>query len=53
MGERWLCKPEVIGSIPFSSTKFLHRFVFLALAREAAECHKSRRSFLREGVLVL
>ncbi len=21
MGERWLCKPEVIGSIPFSSTE--------------------------------
>ena len=21
MGERWLCKPEVIGSIPFGSTK--------------------------------
>ena len=21
MGERWLCKPEVVGSIPISSTK--------------------------------
>ena len=23
MGERWLCKPEVIGSIPFSSTRLV------------------------------
>ena len=21
MGERWLCKPEVVGSIPISSTE--------------------------------
>jgi hypothetical protein len=21
LGERWLCKPEVVGSIPISSTK--------------------------------
>ncbi len=21
MGERWLCKPEVVGSIPIGSTK--------------------------------
>ena len=30
MGERWLCKPEVIGSIPFSSTKDFLRHVAAA-----------------------
>ena len=27
LGERLLCKQEVIGSIPFSSTKFGEQFV--------------------------
>jgi hypothetical protein len=25
LGERWLCKPEVIGSIPFGSTQRIPR----------------------------
>jgi hypothetical protein len=25
LGERGLCKPEVVGSIPISSTEFLER----------------------------
>ena len=35
LGERWLCKPEVIGSIPFGSTKMSQR-AFRA-ARERGE----------------
>jgi hypothetical protein len=35
LGERWLCKPEVIGSIPISSTKF--RFGRLQAVRTLAD----------------
>jgi hypothetical protein len=33
LGERWLCKPEVVGSIPISST---NRFQRLERKRERA-----------------
>ena len=36
LGERGLCKPEVVGSIPISSTTFLHA------GTHGAACRKSR-----------
>ena len=29
LGERWLCKPQVTGSIPVISTKIMKTFVVL------------------------
>jgi hypothetical protein len=39
LGERWLCKPEVVGSIPISSTDSA-RIKFLRLSERLTLCKR-------------
>ena len=50
LGERGLCKPEVVGSIPISSTDFLNPFDNFS-GRNALERAKAARGFDASSII--